>query len=356
MLSPMSTTTSNDGRKAAEPDKAIGAPPRAGAIAPLSIPDYDSPQALKGLLEVEGLAMSKRFGQNFLVNRNARERILAAALSFAGLGPRLESDGLPAPLIWEIGPGIGSMTELALDAGFRVAAFEIDHGFARLLSRLFGDRSGFRLVEGDFLKTWQSELSSGGLPALIFGNLPYNVANAIVADLIEGFASNDGSSSAGSDAQDRPLLLPHMAFTVQKEGGLRMAAKPGTKDYSAFSVLCTSTCTVKLAFDLSAGSFWPVPQVTSSLVLLKPRKLPIGGGEQKKFSTFCRAAFSSRRKTIKNNLKAAGYPDAQIADALEGLGLAPAVRAEALDPPALEGLWKALVAAREEARLKGTEA
>lgn len=292
-------------------------------------PDYDAPTALKLLLEAEGLAMSKRLGQNFLVNRNARERILAAALGLAGLSPQPQAE----TRIWEIGPGIGSMTELALDAGFQVAAFELDHGFARLLGRIFGERPNFRLVEGDFLKTWRAELEASGPPALVFGNLPYNVANAIVAVMIEGFAE------AG-------LPTPPMAFTVQKEAAIRMASKPGTKDYSAFSVLCTSACKVTPAFDLSASSFWPVPRVTSTLVVMKPKPRPIGGADRKAFSTFCRSAFATRRKTLKNNLKAAGWPEQIIEPCLVALGHSPSIRAEVLRPEEFETLLAGLQKAR----------
>jgi 16S rRNA (adenine1518-N6/adenine1519-N6)-dimethyltransferase len=303
-------------------------------------PDYDAPAALKTFLEAEGLAMSKRFGQNFLVNRNARERILAEALRISGLdagaagggeqgGGRAEGQAGPKPRVWEIGPGIGSMTELGLDAGLDLVAFEIDHGFARLLLRLFGPREGFRLVEGDFLRTWRQELAAGGRPDLVFGNLPYNVANAIIAALIEGFA-------------EVGLPPPPMAFTVQKEAAQRVAAKPGSKDYSAFSVLCTSACKVKLAFDLAGGSFWPAPRVTSTLVVLVPRREPVGSQDRKAFSAFSRAAFSSRRKTIKNNLRAAGYAEEAIGPALEALGLSPSIRAEVMPPEALEALMRAL--------------
>jgi 16S rRNA (adenine1518-N6/adenine1519-N6)-dimethyltransferase len=294
------------------------------------MPDYDSPTALREFLEAEGLAMSKRFGQNFLVNRRQRERILEAALGMIGLDPAKPEDikaRKPAPAIWEIGPGIGSMTELCLEAGLGVRAFEIDHGFARVLTRLYGERANFSLIEGDFLKTWKAELAKSGAPALVFGNLPYNVANAIAAELMEGFTD---------------IPLPPMAFTVQKEAAQRMAAKPGSKDYSAFTVLCSSTCKVKLAFDLSSSSFWPVPRVTSTLALLKPRPDPVGAEDRAAFSAFCRSSFSSRRKTIKNNLKAAGYAETAIAESIASLSLPPQVRAEVLDPSTLEKLWKLL--------------
>jgi 16S rRNA (adenine1518-N6/adenine1519-N6)-dimethyltransferase len=291
-----------------------------------SAPDYDSPQALKALLAYEGLAMSKRFGQNFLVNRDSRERILA------------ELKATPGMRVWEIGPGIGAMTAQALESGLALTAFEIDHGFSRLLSRVFGGNSAFKLVEGDFLDTWKAELEASGPPDRVFGNLPYNAANAIVASLIEG-----------------GLIPPRMIFTVQKEAGLRMTAVPGTKDYSAFSVLCTSACRSKLAFDLSSKSFWPAPRVTSTVVRMEPRREPVAADDRAGFSTFVRALFSSRRKTLRNNLRAAapvlgpllGRGDgasieAVLDEALPRLGIRADVRAEALRPEELAAVFSAL--------------
>jgi 16S rRNA (adenine1518-N6/adenine1519-N6)-dimethyltransferase len=299
------------------------------AAAPL--PDYDSPQALQVLLQAEGLAMSKRFGQNFLVNRNSRERIMAELKAEAGMR------------VWEIGPGIGAMTAMALDAGLSVTAFEIDYGFSRLLARLFGDRGSFRLVEGDFLDTWKAELEASGPPDRIFGNLPYNAANAIVAALLEG-----------------NLVPPRMLFTVQKEAGLRMTSSPGTKDYSAFSVLCASACRAKLAFDLGSSSFWPAPRVTSTVVRMERRAEPVAGDDRAGFSAFVRALFASRRKTLRNNLRAASgalapvlggpVPDEAAAASLASLGIRADVRAEALKPEQLAAVFSALKARGSEGR------
>jgi 16S rRNA (adenine1518-N6/adenine1519-N6)-dimethyltransferase len=270
--------------------------------------------------------MSKRLGQNFLVNRSQRERILA------------ELKAEPGSRVWEIGPGIGSMTALALDAGLRVTAFEIDYGFSRLLKRLFGGNDAFRIVEGDFLDTWKAELEASGPPDRVFGNLPYNAANAIVASLLEGMREP-----------------PRMIFTVQKEAGLRMTAGPGSKDYSAFSVLCTSACRAKLAFDLGSSSFWPAPRVTSSVVRMDRRADPVAGDDRAGFSTFVRALFSSRRKTLRNNFRAALVPLASVLggesgaptgerldEALASLGFRADVRAEALRPEELAALFSAL--------------
>ena len=272
--------------------------------------------------------MTKRFGQNFLVNRNARARVLEELKVERGM------------LVWEIGPGIGAMTALALEAGLAVTAFEIDHGFSRLLGRLFGGDPSFKLIEGDFIDTWKVELESGGVPDRIFGNLPYSAANAMVASLIEG-----------------ELIPPRMIFTVQKEAGLRMIAVPGSKDYSSFSVLCTSACKTKHAFDLSAGSFWPVPRVTSSVVRMEPRRVPIAAGDRRGFSAFVRAGFSSRRKTLRNNIRAAGAAlapalgrgdgvsvESALVAGLSALGIRADVRAEALRPEELAAVYAALKA------------
>jgi 16S rRNA (adenine1518-N6/adenine1519-N6)-dimethyltransferase len=308
---------------------------------------YDSPTFIKQFLEAEGLAMSKRFGQNFLVDRNAREKLYAAL----ALPPLREpgTNGLNPPSVWEIGPGIGALTSLLLERGNRVCAFEIDYGFARILNRLFGDTPRFSIVEGDFLKTWRAAALSpaeaasdattfppaarsddpratGTLPDLVFGNLPYNAALGIIADLLENLPSP-----------------PRMVFTVQKEAARRIVALPGSKDYSAFSVLCASVCEVKMLYDIGASAFWPQPRVTSSVVTLRPRPDPIAAGDRKGFSRFVRSAFSSRRKTLRNNLcardKGAGP---RLDSTLERLGIDPGIRAEALDPPRLFEVYAAI--------------
>ena len=284
--------------------------PAAGKAMTIS---YDSPSSLKDFLESKGLAMSKRFGQNFLVDRNARQKLVAAI----GAG-----EGVP---IWEIGPGIGSITSLLLETGHGVTAFEIDHGFARVLGEAFGSNRTFSLVEGDFLKTWKTALSAGR-PEVIFGNLPYNAALAIIADLLE-----------------HPWVPPRIVFTVQKEAARRIAAGPGTKDYSAFSVLCASVCRTTILYDIGPSAFWPQPRVISSVVRLEPRPVPIAGNDRLGFSRFVRSGFSSRRKTLRNNITA--YDKAMAArldGVLSALDIPGDVRAEALTPEVLAQVYFAL--------------
>jgi 16S rRNA (adenine1518-N6/adenine1519-N6)-dimethyltransferase len=284
---------------------------------------YDSPTSIKQFLEAEGLAMSKRFGQNFLIDRNAREK-LYSSLTLSAL-PESGNEVSDQPLVWEIGPGIGALTSLLLERGNRVCAFEIDYGFVRILNRFFADNRSFSLVEGDFLKTWRAAAATT-LPELIFGNLPYNAALGIIADLLENLPAP-----------------PRMVFTVQKEAARRIAAQPGSKDYSAFSVLCTSVCAVKILYDIGASSFWPQPRVTSSVVTLQPRPDPIAAQDRKGFSSFVRSAFSSRRKTLRNNLCAKDKDIGPILDkALAELGIEAGIRAEALAPERLFDVYAAI--------------
>ncbi len=255
--------------------------------------------------------MSKRFGQNFLVDPNAREKLYAAL-------------GTSAPChVWEIGPGIGAMTALLLERGHFVTAFEIDHGFARILRELFGGNPRFELVEGDFLKTWKGARSS---PDIVFGNLPYNVALTIIGELLE------------SGEVPRKMI-----FTVQKEAAQRIVAVPGSKDYSAFSVLCSSLCRAKILYDIGGAAFWPRPRVTSSVISLFPRPDPVAESDRTGFSRFVRGAFSSRRKTLRNNVIAMGQGFSDRLDAtLSSLGIVADVRAEALRPEELASVYFAL--------------
>jgi 16S rRNA (adenine1518-N6/adenine1519-N6)-dimethyltransferase len=236
------------------------------------------------------------------------------------------------------------MTALLLERGHRVTAFEIDHGFARVLRDLFGANPNFTLIEGDFLKTWRGERGlagiagengvasqAGGMPDIIFGNLPYNVALVIIADLLEN-----------------NWVPRKMVFTVQKEAARRIAAGPGTKDYAAFSVLCASVCRTKILYDIGASAFWPRPRVTSSVVTLEPRPVPIAGDDRAGFSRFVRSAFSSRRKTLRNNLIAMDRNFAAALDpTLEALGIVADVRAEALVPEQLASVYFALKASAD---------
>ena len=278
-------------------------------------PDYNSPLALKAFLDENGMAMQKKFGQNFLVNADARKKIIDS----------LDID--ENSTVWEVGPGLGSMTDEILGRGAKLTAFEIDHGFARLVRQFFEDYSEkgkFELVEGDVLKTWKKYSDENGVAQRFFGNLPYNVAATIIADTI-----NEG------------VRFDKAVVTIQKEVAQRMTAKEGTENYSSFSVLCQWAYNVKNIVDLAGGNFWPVPNVASRAVLMTKREDFPRCQNPKLFMKMLRQLFSSRRKTVRNNMLALAGNE-KTDQALEKAGIKGSVRAEDLSVDMLLKLSDAL--------------
>ena len=275
--------------------------------------NYDSPADLAGFLESENLSMKKRFGQNFLVNRGAREKII-------GFMPLEEADR-----VWEIGPGLGAMTWHLLEKKADVTVYEIDHGFIKLLKDFYGDRGSFSIVEGDFLKNLKNIIhKKTESPDYILGNLPYVTGSVMIAEIIKSF-----------------LEPKRMVFTLQKEVGQRMAAKPGSRDFSSFSLVCQSKYDVFLRGELKPGSFHPRPAVKSIIVELMPHG-HFNPGNPDIYYQLVDDLFRARRKKISNNL-AAGKTAAEFGKEfiLEALGraeISPDCRAETLSVADVERL------------------
>ncbi len=267
--------------------------------------NHNSPRDISSLLEELGAGLKKRWGQNFLISGDVRRRIIDLLDVEAGAA------------VWEIGPGLGSMTEELLERGAHLTAFEIDWAFVRFLDNTLGARfEKFKVVQGDAAKTLVELQAEQGNPDYVLGNLPYSVASAIIAVLLEN----------GISAR-------RMVVMVQRELANRMVAGPGTKDYSAFSVLCGTRARMRKVFDVTPGCFYPEPEVVSSVVEILP-----GSGHEIRdpvlLSRLVRELFSSRRKTIRNNLKgsalAAEYGLERLLQAFETTSIDTSVRAEAL--------------------------
>ncbi|MBD5410100.1 MAG: ribosomal RNA small subunit methyltransferase A [Treponema sp.] len=270
----------------------------------MSFPDYNSPIALKELLEAKNMAMQKKFGQNFLVNPKAREQ-LANAL-----------DITEGATVWEIGPGLGAMTIEILKRGAHLTVFEIDRGFIALLKHIFApymESGKLKIVEGDVLKTWKTIAQDEGIPQRFFGNLPYNIAASLLADTIEN-----------------EVRFEKAVITVQKEVALRAMAQPNTQDFSSFSVLCQWAYTLKTVMDLAGGNFWPRPNVDSRAILLTARDDFPQCKNPKHFLKMQRALFLNRRKTIKNNLSVFLSNTDDALAALKSAEISPEARAESL--------------------------
>ena len=280
--------------------------------------NYDSPKEIERVLSEKGLAMTKKFGQNFLVSPSGREKLVKLMDLEEGMK------------VWEIGPGLGAITHMILKENVDLYSFEIDHGFASLLSGpAFGDESRFTLVEGDALKTlFKKRLLP--LPDRIVGNLPYNVGSVMIAKLIEN-----------------SYLPPLMVFTLQKEVVDRMTAKTGEDDYSSFSVLTQIDYENKLMLKLPRGCFWPQPNVDSAVVVMKRRENSLVDDTLRPvFIPLLRDIFQQRRKTIRNNLNSSEYGNLgkdKVEEILSLSGLSGNERAEALS-------WDSLIKLSESAK------
>ena len=273
----------------------------------LKHPDYNSPAELKQILDMNGFSMQKKFGQNFLINADARKRLVDSLELTENMK------------VWEIGPGLGAITNELLENGAKLTVFEIDRGFISLIKQFFEEyeaKEKFEIIEGDVLKTWKGQLEKAGVPERLFGNLPYNIAAAIIADTIE----ND-------------VRFEKCVFTVQKEVAMRMTAKPGSEDYSSFSVLCQWAYKTSSVMDLAGGCFWPKPNVDSrSVVMIKNPDYP-GCKSPQEFIKMQRALFSSRRKTVRNNLSVYLKNNDKALEYLEKAGIDKMKRAEVLTIP-----------------------
>ena len=265
--------------------------------------DYSSVSSIARLLEENGLSMTKKFGQNFLISMPALDRIVSLSGAASGLK------------VWEVGPGIGALTTKLLKTGASVTAFEIDHGFCRILrEEAYVDVPNFTLVEGDALKTWKEVWEKQGTPDIICANLPYNVGSVFIASVIES------------------RCIPQtMVFTLQSEVVDRICAKQGDEAFSGFSILTGIDYENTDAFTLKSGCFFPPPNVDSSVVLMKKRKEPlVPNDEAAGFLNLVRVLFAQRRKTVKNNLKVLGKPASAVDEALEKANISATERAERL--------------------------
>ena len=245
----------------------------------------------------------KRFGQHFLHDRSVLERI---AREF---GP------LPGQALVEIGPGRGALTELLVptlqrDGGASLDCIEIDRDLAAALTQRWGTLPGFSLHTGDALDYDFAALSRlRGKRLRVIGNLPYNISTPLLFHI----------AAAHEHIDDLHVML-------QKEVIDRIAAAPGSGDYGRLTVMLAPWMEARHLFDVGPGAFTPPPRVWSAVARLTIRRTPAFEVPEA-FARTVSAAFSQRRKTLRNALRSI-----VDADAIVAAGIDPGLRPEVLTP------------------------
>ena len=275
-------------------------------------------QVMKPMLAAHGFHFSKAKGQNFLIAPWVPQSIAEQA----GVD---ETAG-----VLEIGPGIGPLTQqLCLRAG-KVCAVEVDERLKPILDVTVGNFSNLEILWGDVLKQDIPALVKekfGTLRPMACANLPYYITSPILTALLEA------------------ECFQSVTVMVQKEVAQRIAAKPGTPDYSAFTVFCQYYAEPELLFDVPASCFIPQPKVTSAVLKLTMRKETVCEiKSETMFFKVVRAAFAQRRKTLLNALSSglSQFDKPALAAVIEDCGFAPTVRGETLDIPGFAAIANAL--------------
>lgn len=258
------------------------------------------------------MAFQKRFGQHFLCDQNILGKITEA----------MELTG--EEVVVEVGPGIGTLTERLLSEAKEYYAIEIDRKFCEILEEAFGSEEHFHLIESDVLKADLRQIPKG---AKVIGNLPYYITSAILMFFLEG--DYEWSS---------------LTFMMQKEVAERISAPVGSKTYGVLSVITQSLSTPEILFNIPAGAFYPPPKVESALMRFHPKEVALPDG----LIPLIKASFSSRRKTLTNNLKSL-YDKEVLGSAFADSGILPEQRAQSLSAEDFVRLHAALSKAQKEA-------
>ena len=278
---------------------------------------------MKPLLSQHGFHFSKAKGQNFLI----ASWVPQAIATESGVD---ETAG-----VLEIGPGVGPLTQqLGLRAG-KVCAVEVDNRLKPILEKTVGELPNVEILWGDVLKQDIPALVQEKFPGLrpmACANLPYYITSPILTALLE------------ADCFDSVTVM------VQKEVAVRIAADPGSSDYSAFTVFCQYYAEPELLFDVPPHCFLPQPKVTSAVITLRTRKEnPWDILDEKTFFKTVRASFAMRRKKLSNGL-ASGFPDlgkAGAAEVIAAAGFPENVRGENLSIPEFARIANEIVRRRE---------
>lgn len=261
---------------------------------------------LNDRLKKHHITLQKKYGQNFIGDPALLERIATVC------------DWQPGDRALEIGPGAGTLTRAIAREAEEVLAVEIDRRLAPLLEETLADCANVHLVFTDALKAdldalIRDTLGWDGRYKLI-ANLPYYITTPLIMHVLE-------------DSEK----VSELVIMVQKEVGERLCAAPGSKAYGAVTVMVQYAATVARAFDVGRHAFVPAPEVDSTILHLIPyEKCPIQAQSDAVLRRVVKAAFSQRRKTLRNSLSSLGCDKALIKQALEAASIEDSRRAETL--------------------------
>ncbi len=253
-------------------------------------------------------AFQKKFGQNFLIDQGIVEKIVR------------EAGVTKDDYVLEIGPGIGTMTQILCENAREVAAVEIDRKLIPILNDTLSEYDNVTIINDDILKVDINRLAeekNGGRPIKVVANLPYYITTPIIMGLFESH-----------------VPLDSITIMVQKEVADRMQTGPGSKDYGALSLAVQFYAKPEIVVNVPPECFMPRPNVGSAVIRLKRHETrPVDVKDEKLMFRIIRASFNQRRKTLANGLNNSpeiGYTKEQIAAAIEELGRGASIRGEAL--------------------------
>jgi 16S rRNA (adenine1518-N6/adenine1519-N6)-dimethyltransferase len=251
----------------------------------------------------------KRFGQNFLHDQGTIQRILRA------VAPR------PGDRLVEIGPGRGAITEGLLLAGGSLDVVELDRDLIEPLRTRLADLGDLRIHQGDALTFDLCALAAGPASLRVVGNLPYNISTPLLFRFL-----------------DQAHCIRDLHLMLQREVVDRIVAAPGSKTYGRLSVMVQTWCEAQCLFRIGPGAFTPAPKVESAFLRLLPyRPVPFPLDDPRLHGRIVAAAFSQRRKTLRNALASLVDPGL-----LQEVGIDPGQRAETLEVAAFARLANAL--------------
>ena len=261
----------------------------------------------KDVMERNGVFPKKKFGQNFLISDRVVENIAAACSDDTDIG------------VLEIGPGIGTLTVALAERYKKVVSIEIDKTLLPVLAETVGDYPNAEIINDDAMKIDYSELIKEkfcGMRVCVCANLPYYITSPIIMRLLE----NGG-------------LFESITVMIQKEVAQRLTASPGSSDYGLLTVISSLYAKTERLFNVSPGSFYPVPKVTSSVIKMFPHTSPpVEVKDIENMKKIVEAAFAQRRKMLCVALSSATdkHDKAEITEKISYIGLSPDIRGERL--------------------------